>query len=126
MNDSIEKRYVKPTPRSSPLADVLRGVDTEGIFLEAGSIEIPEGMTPDEWLDREERRAVVVAGLGDAGSVFVPTTVDGITGRLSADCGVVLAVEDRRGYVFRLYGDIIVNTDLRAVVRSIELHPGSL
>ena len=38
-------------------------------------------------------------------------------------CGVVLAVEDRRGYVFRLYGDITVNVDLREVIRSIELDP---
>jgi hypothetical protein len=82
--------------------------------------------TPGEWLDREEHRAVVVAGFGDAGSFFVPTTVDGIAGRLSADRGVVLAVDDRRGYVFRLYGDITVNVDLREVIRSIELHPETL
>ncbi len=107
------------------VADVLEGVDTEGIFLAAGSIEIPEGMTPEEWLDREERRAIAVAGLGGAGSFFVPTTVDGIAGRLSADCGVLLAVVHRRGYVFRLYGDITVNVDLREVIRSIELHPGA-
>jgi hypothetical protein len=113
-------------PLTRTVADVLRGVDTEGIFLMAGSIEIPEGMTPDEWLDREEHRAVVVAGLGGAGSTFVPTTVDGIGGRLSEDCGVLLAVEDRRGYVFRLYGDITVNIDLREVIRSIELHPETL
>jgi hypothetical protein len=113
-------------PLSRRVADVLRGVDTEGIFLAAGSIEIPEGMTPDEWLDREERHALVVAGLGDGGSFFVPTTVDGIAGRLSEDCGVLLAVEDRRGYVFRLYGDITVNIDLREVIRSIELHPETL
>ncbi|MDP9119381.1 MAG: hypothetical protein M3M93_03760, partial [Actinomycetota bacterium] len=71
MNDSIEKRYVKPTPSlakgcvrkpSGRVAGVLRGVDAAGIFLGAGSIEIPEGTTPHEWLDREERRAVVVAG----------------------------------------------------------------
>jgi hypothetical protein len=110
-------------PLTLEVADVLRGVDTEGIFLAAASIEIPEGMSPEEWLDREERRAIAVAGLGGAGSFFVPTIVDGIAGRLSADCGVVLAVEDRRGYVFRLYGDITVNTDLRDVIRSIELLP---
>lgn len=51
---------------------------------------------------------------------------DGIAGRLSAECGVVLAVEDRRGYVFRLYGDITVNIDLREVIRSIELDPETL
>ncbi len=113
-------------PLTRGVADVLRGVDTEGIFLAAGSIEIPEGMTPEEWLDREERRAIAAAGLGGAGSFFVPTTVDGIAGRLSADCGVLLAVEDRRGYVFRLYGDITVNVDLREVIRSIELRPEAL
>lgn len=113
-------------PLTRRVADDFRGVDTEGIFLAAGSIEIPEGMTPDEWLDREERRAVLGAGLGDAGSFFVPTVVDGIAGRISATCGVVLAVEDRRGYVFRLYGDITVNIDLRKVIRSIELHPEAL
>ena len=113
-------------PLSRRVADVLRGVDSEGILLAAASIEIPEGMTPDEWLDREERRAIAGAGLGGAGSSFVPTIVDGIAGRLSAACGVVLAVEDQRGYVFRLYGDITVNIDLREVIRSIELDPETL
>ena len=52
-----------------------------------------------------------------------PTTVDGVAGRFSPDCSLILVVSDRRGYVFKLNGDIATDLELRAAVRSIELHP---
>ena len=99
---------------------LLDAVDTP--LLDSASVPIPDGVTAAEWLELERRRAELGAGSG-GGSTFHPTTVDGEPAQLSESCNVVLVVQDRRGYVFRFHASLTTNTDLRDVVRSIELHP---
>jgi hypothetical protein len=106
-----------------------RLVDPTGpnrIVLEVASIEVPARMTPDAWMDREEKRQAYELGLGtkcDREHAIAPTKVDGVPGRLSVDCGLVVVVSEGRGYVIRLHGDVAIRLDLRAVLRSIQLHP---
>jgi hypothetical protein len=103
-------------------ADLLLGA-AGAPMMEAGSMPIPDGMTASEWLEREGRRASELAGLGGSGYTYRPTAIDGEPAQLSESCSVVLVVKDRRGYVFRYHASLAINTDLREVVRSIELHP---
>jgi hypothetical protein len=103
-------------------ADLLLGA-ADAPMMEAGSMPIPDGMTTAEWLEREGRRASELAGLGGSGCTYRPTPIDGEPAQLSESCNVVLVVKDRRGYVFRFHASLATNTDLREVVRSIELHP---
>lgn len=92
-------------------------------LLDGGSVPIPDGMTSAEWLEREGRFAAQLAGLDGSAFASRPTTVDGVPAQLSETCNVVLVVKDRRGYVFQFHVSLATNTELRDVVRSIELHP---
>jgi hypothetical protein len=103
-------------------ADRLLGA-ADAPLMDAGSVPIPDGMTAAEWLEREGRRAARLAGLGGSGFTSHPTTVDGEPAQLSESCNVVLVVKDRRGYVFRFHASLATNTEMRDVVRSIELNP---
>ena len=103
-------------------ADRLLG-PADVAMMDAGSMPIPDGMTAAEWLEREGRRAVRLAGGDGSGFTYRPTTVDGEPAQLSESCNVVLVVKDRRGYVFRFHASLATNIDLRESVRSIELHP---
>ena len=91
-------------------------------MMDAGSVPIPDGMTAEEWLERERHRISGQFGAGGPAS-FHPTTVDGEPAQLSEICDAILVVKDRRGYVFLFHASLTTNTDVREVVRSIELHP---
>ena len=109
------------------VSDLLVDDRTGDVVLEAASIALPEGMTVEDWLDREVRRAARVAGLDggsfDDGHGLLTTKVDGVPGRFAVACRVVLVVTERRGYVFRVGTDLAIDIELRTVVRSIQLTP---
>src|SRR5688572_31340832 len=98
---------------TSALFDRLVDPNDPGrIVLEAASIRIPDGMSPEQWQDQEQfryRHLEPSRCKGEARQV-APTIVDGVRGRL-VDCRLILVASDGRGYVFRLRNDISVDLE---------------